>query len=320
MTSFALGQWDYADNIERRYRRITATLVLLYIILGVIIPLIHLVGIQQGGGDQMRYAQLLNQPKAPVAAKQEEPAPAPENKPQPTPPKPQKQTRPKPTPAPPPSQAVQIEHARQIAQRSGLLAMSKDFAALRSPVITAPDSANRQSVNANAGGGGAAATAADAAAFSATAGDASGGITTNTAGTADHRASGTRLDQHRTATVKSPIGFGRDKTRPGQGGDRLVAGRTLEEIQLTFDRSKAAFYAIFNRAMRENANMGAGKIVVSLTIAPDGSVTDCKLVSSTFGDAALENKVVERVKLLNFGAKDVPAFTYPNYPINFLPS
>jgi protein TonB len=66
--------------------------------------------------------------------------------------------------------------------------------------------------------------------------------------------------------------------------------------------------------------MGAGKIVVSLTIAPDGSVTDCKLVSSSFGDPGLEGKIVQRVKLLNFGAKDVPVFTYPNYPINYLPS
>ena len=321
MTSFAATHWDYESNAERRYRRITTTLILLYLIVGILIPFIHLVGLQEGGGDAgKRYAQLLKQPKAPVAAKQEEPAPAPENKPTPEPPKPQKQTQPKPTPSPPPpSQAVQLEHARQIAQRSGLLAMSKDLADLRSPVITAPDSASRQSANLSAGGAGAA-SAADAAAFSATAGNASGGITTNTAGTADHRASGTRLDQRRTATVESPIGFGRDKSRPGQGGDRQFAGRTLEEIQLTFDRSKSAFYAIFNRAMRENANMGAGKIVVSLTIAPDGSVTSCTLVSSTFGDAALENKVIERVKLLNFGPKDVPTFTYPNYPINFLPS
>ena len=72
--------------------------------------------------------------------------------------------------------------------------------------------------------------------------------------------------------------------------------------------------------MRENPNISAGKIIVSLTIAPDGSVTDCKLVSSSFGDPALESKVIQRVKLLNFGAKDVPSFTYPNYPINFLPS
>jgi outer membrane biosynthesis protein TonB len=319
MTSFAISHWDYASNAERRYKRISTILIVLYIILGIIIPFIHLIGLQEGGGDagKMRYAKLLNQPKAPVAAKQQEPAPTPEKKPVPEPPKPQKQTKPTPTP-PPPTHEMQVEHARQVAQHSGLLALSKDLANLSSPVITASN-ANRRSAATSAGGGGAV-SAADAAAFSATAGDASGGITTTTQGTADRRDSGTRLDQRRTASVESPIGFGRDKTKPGQGGDRIVAGRTLEEIQLTFDRSKAAFYAIFNRAMRENANMGAGKIVVSLTIAPDGSVTSCKLVSSTFSDPELANKVVQRVKLLNFGAKNVPTFTYPNYPINFLPS
>src|SRR3546814_11104000 len=72
--------------------------------------------------------------------------------------------------------------------------------------------------------------------------------------------------------------------------------------------------------MREDPNIGSGKVVVSLTIAPNGSVTDCKLVSSTFNNPDLERKIVQRVLLLNFGAKDVPAFTFPNYPINFLPS
>ncbi|MGH8539631.1 MAG: AgmX/PglI C-terminal domain-containing protein [Stenotrophobium sp.] len=321
MTSFVLTQWDYARNADRRFQRIVNTLVLIYIIVGVIIPFIHLIGLEQGGGDngQMRYAQLIEQRKVPVAVKQEEPAPAPENKPEPEPPKPQKQTTPKPTPVPPPpSPQMQIEHARAIAQRSGLLAMSKDFSDLRNQTLSTPDSALRQSVSPSAGGGGV--SSSDAAAFSASAGSASGGITTTTPGSASHRASGTSLGQRRTTTVQSPIGFGRDKTKQGQNGDKLMAGRTLEEIQLTFDRSKSAFYSIFNRAMRETPNMGAGKIIVSLTIAPDGSVTDCKLVSSTFGDAGLESKVVERVKLLNFGAKDVPSFTYPNYPINFLPS
>jgi hypothetical protein len=120
--------------------------------------------------------------------------------------------------------------------------------------------------------------------------------------------------------VESPVGFGQDRSRPGQGGDSLIAGRTLEEIQLVFDRNKGAITTIYNRAARENPNLGAGKIVISLTIAPNGAVTECKLVSSTFNDPELERKIVQRVLLMNFGAKDVPPYTYPNYPIHFLPS
>ena len=316
MTGFVLAHWNYAEHAERRYRRIFRALVLIYVIVGIIIPFIKLVGLEKGGGDagKTRYAQMV-QRQAPVAQKEEEPTPQPEPTKETEPPKPQKET--KQTPEPSPQQ--QVQKARQVAQRSGLLAMADQLADLRDKNLTQLDSSRALRSSEAAGGGGD--TNADAeASFSANAGSGSGGITTNTPGSGQRYPNGTKLDARKTTTVKSPAGFGQDTSRPGQGGDKLLAGRTLEEIQLTFDRSKAAFYAIFNRAQRENAGMGAGKIVISLTIAPDGSVTDCKLVSSSFGDADLENKIVQRVKLLNFGAKNVPPFTYPNYPINYLPS
>lgn len=316
MTGFVLAHWDYAQRAERRYKRIIWTLVIIYLIVGVIIPFIKMVGLEKGGGDagKTRYAQMV-QRQAPVAQKEEEPAPQPEPVKETEPPKPQKET--KQTPEPSPQQ--QVQKARQVAQRSGLLAMADQLADLRDKNLTQLDSSRTLRTGEASGGGGD--TSADAqATFSASAGTGSGGITTNTPGSGQRYPNGTKLDARKTTTVKSPVGFGKDMTRPGQGGDKLIAGRTLEEIQLTFDRSKTAFYAIFNRAQRENAGMGAGKIVVSLTIAPDGAVTDCHVVSSTFGDADLEAKVVQRVKLINFGAKDVPVFTYPNYPINYLPS
>jgi protein TonB len=314
MSAFAFVQWDYAERAERRYRRIIWTLVLVYLVVGVLIPFIKLIGLEKGGGDagKTRYAQLVH-PPAPIAQKEEEPAPAP-----PTPetqaPKPQKETKPKPEV----TQQQKTQQARQVAQHSGLLALADQFADLRDHNLTQLDSSRPLRSSESAGGGD---TSNDAtAAFSSSAANGSGGITTNTPGSGQRYPNGTKLDARRTTTVKSPVGFGRDTSRPGESGDKLIAGRSIEEIQLTFDRSKAAFYAIFSRAQRDSPGMGAGKIVVSLTIAPDGSVTDCKLVSSSFGDPGLEGKIVQRVKLLNFGAKDVPVFTYPNYPINYLPS
>lgn len=97
-----------------------------------------------------------------------------------------------------------------------------------------------------------------------------------------------------------------------------MAGRTLQEIQLTFDRSKNAFDAIFTRAARESAGMDAGKLIVSLTIAPDRSVTHSELVSSSFSNAEFEQKILQRVKSLNFGAKNMPPFTFSHYSLDFL--
>ena len=85
-----------------------------------------------------------------------------------------------------------------------------------------------------------------------------------------------------------------------------------------FDRSKGAFDAIFTRAARENAGIEAGRVSISLTIAPDGSVTQCEIISSSFGNHDLEQKILQRVKSLNFGPKNVPAFTLRNYALNFL--
>ena len=71
-------------------------------------------------------------------------------------------------------------------------------------------------------------------------------------------------------------------------------------------------------ALRENPGL-SGKVVLSVTIAPSGKVTDASIVSSELGDPELERKILARVMLLDFGPKDVPTFTYPNYPIRFQP-
>ncbi|SEQ67838.1 hypothetical protein SAMN04488038_109108 [Solimonas aquatica] len=313
-----LDGWDFSEQADRRFRRTSRIVLLLFVVLAVIITKLQLAGVQRGGGDtvQERYVNII--PEAPKAEQVEEPKPEKEDSKKPVEPKPSPKPTPEPQVKPQPTQAELQQQARTVAQQSGVLAMADQLAALRDQTLSGldtPQSANR--ITAQAGTG---ATGGSTAAFAASASRASGGI--GATGTGDERRlqSGSGIGQRRTSVVEAPKGAGPDKTLPGQAGDKLLPGRTLEEIQLTFDRNKGAFYAIFNRAMRENPNISAGKIVVSLTIAPNGSVTDCHLVSSTFNDAELERKVIQRVLLLNFGPKDVPPYTYPNYPINFLPS
>jgi hypothetical protein len=111
----------------------------------------------------------------------------------------------------------------------------------------------------------------------------------------------------------------------GGGGDRPKAhggpgaSRTDEEIQIVFDRYKSAFYRDYNRALRSNPTL-QGKMVLRLTIEPDGSVSMCQLQSSDMDSPDLSAQVVGRVKTINFGAKDgVQAVTIV-YPIDFLPA
>jgi outer membrane biosynthesis protein TonB len=97
------------------------------------------------------------------------------------------------------------------------------------------------------------------------------------------------------------------------------AGRTDEEIQIVFDRNKAALYRLYNRELRKNPTL-RGQLILQLTIEPDGSVSFCQLQSSDMNAPSLAQQVVERVSRFNFGAKeDVSAMTII-YPIDFLPA
>jgi hypothetical protein len=123
------------------------------------------------------------------------------------------------------------------------------------------------------------------------------------------------------------VGFERVESAIGSdffGDERPLSGgpgpsRTDEEIQIVFDRYKSALYRIYNRELRKNPTL-QGKVVIRLTIEPDGAVSACKMESSDMDSSSLEQKIVARVLKFNFGAKEgVPAVTIL-YPIDFLPS
>lgn len=117
--------------------------------------------------------------------------------------------------------------------------------------------------------------------------------------------------------VASSIGGGDGPDRPLAGG--AAAGRTDEEIQIVFDRYKAALYRLYNRELRRDPTL-RGQLVLRLTIDPDGSVSLCELHSSTMDAPALAGQVVDRVRTFDFGAKeDIVAVTII-YPIDFLPA
>ncbi len=101
----------------------------------------------------------------------------------------------------------------------------------------------------------------------------------------------------------------------GAGGK---ASRSLEEVRLVLERNKGALYAIYNRALREDASL-QGKVVVEFTIAPNGSITACRFVSSELKNAELEQKLLARFRAMTFAAEDVGTLT-TTYPIDFLPS
>src|SRR4030095_10954099 len=96
------------------------------------------------------------------------------------------------------------------------------------------------------------------------------------------------------------------------------ASRSEEELALIFDSNKSAIYALYTRALRDKPDL-QGKLVLELTIAADGSVTRCEVVSSELHDRERERNLVARVKLFRFAAKDVGTITVTK-PIDFFPA
>ena len=70
-------------------------------------------------------------------------------------------------------------------------------------------------------------------------------------------------------------GGGGNLTKGGSG----KASRAIEDVRLVFERNKGSIYAIYNRALREEPGL-QGKVVLKLTIAPSGGVTNLRIVSS----------------------------------------
>ena len=116
--------------------------------------------------------------------------------------------------------------------------------------------------------------------------------------------------------ASSGIGTAAAATRPVSGGPG--PGRTDEEIQIVFDRHKAQLYRLYNLELRRDPTL-QGKMILRLTIEPDGSVSLCQLHATNMNAPDLATQVVERVKTFDFGAKVVPPVTII-YPIDFLPA
>ena len=100
---------------------------------------------------------------------------------------------------------------------------------------------------------------------------------------------------------------------PSQG-----AVRSEEQIQEVLDRNKGAMYTLYNRELRKDPSL-RGKLVMSITIEPDGRVTRCIIVSSELESTSLEQQLVALVKGVSFGNKPgVPTVT-TKIPVEFFP-
>jgi protein TonB len=306
--------WTSKSGQERKFRRLLALVFAITFVLGIIWPFIPTPEPDPYDIEEIppRLAKLLLQerpppppppkPKEPEAEEPEpieEPEQVVEKEPEP---------QPEPEPEPPP-----IDHEKVARERAqaALMPFAEDLAALADSDVL-EKVADSRPLTSSVGQ----AVRSERSMITSKAGTASGGI--NTAGMS-RNTGGTGLSGRSTTEISSPVaGLGQNAGGARRTGTSGRASRSREEIELVFDKNKGAIFALYNRALRQDPTL-EGKLVLRLTIAPSGEVTFCEVVSSELGDEDLERKLVQRVKLFRFEARDVEPITTTK-PIDFFPA
>ena len=291
--------WEGDEESTERFRKILRVLLIILALFGILFPLLPSPKHTIAEEVPERLARVMTQtPKPP---------------PPPPPPKPKEQEKPKIEPkvamVKPPVDEHQRAHEKaqkQLNQVKDELADLRDVMDLKpletknlSGAVGADSHAERSLITSKVGTG-------------------SGGITSANASRGFGTGAGS-LNGHETTAVTSGIAkSGLNARGPATSGGGCKAARSREEIELVFDKNKGRIYSIYARALRDNAEL-QGKLVLEFTIAPNGEVTMCRVVSSELKDADLERKIIALVRLFRFDPKDVDSITTTK-PIDFFPA
>ena len=218
---------------------------------------------------------------------------------------------PEPEPEPEPEPVDVVAEARERASVAGLLPFAQELASLRDAELT-----DTLETNDLAGPVDEELPVNERSLITSNVGASSGGI--NTA-QLSRNTGGSGIGSRTTTVVESPVeGFGPAGGAVTRTGQSNLASRSREEIERVFDRNKGAIYSLYNRALRADPTL-QGKVVLRLTITPAGQVSFCEIVSSELGDPELEQRLVQRVLLFQFEARDVESVTTTK-PIDFFPA
>ncbi len=304
----------WVDSYEDRYfRRLLVTLLIMFLVAGLVLDSLTLPEVTQKKLVDVspRLARLIleKQKIKPPPPKIEKPKPKEIKKAEK--PKEKKKIKPKEVKKEAPKEKVKV--AREVAQQSGLIALSDELADLRESF----DLDNISELPQQTTGNKAIELASTGDLLSSQAKKSSGGITTNTL---TRKIETSELATRKTTTVTSNIKSKSSGKVTGTSASQSgrVATRSAEEVERVFQKNKGAIFSIYNRALRKNPSL-EGKVVVELTIAPNGSVIKVKIVSSELGDEKLERKLVLKIKKFKFANAKVAQNT-DSYPIDFLPS
>ena len=290
--------WEADPDSSNRFKRLLIIGLAIYAVLGVVVPLLNLPAPKEAAVEAVpdRLARLMAEEKP---------------KPPPPPPPPKPIDPPKPQDKPVPKPIDKVAEARKKAEQS-LDRVRDELADLRRDLAQELPSQTR-----NLTGAVGAESKAERSLIASKAGTGSAGVQSSNSSRGFGSGAGS-LTGHNTTSVSSRVAAIGGDNKASRSGNSGKAARSQEEIELEFDRNKGAIYALYSRALRDRPEL-QGKMVLEFTIAPGGEITACRVVSSELNDPELERKIVARVKLIRFTARDVAIMTTTK-PIEFFPA
>ncbi|TNF35864.1 MAG: energy transducer TonB [Gammaproteobacteria bacterium] len=290
--------WVESEN-DRRFKRILLVCLVISTVLGAIVPFLPTPTPEQKDLKTVspRLAKLITE------VKKQPPPPPP-------PPKPVEKRETIKKPEPKKELTKKQTEAKVKASNTGLVALSNELSSLHDSFDMADfnDKPLKKSSEI-------AKESFDRNVIAANASKDSGGI--NTSKLSQNTGGSGKLESRSTSNVSSTLA----SNTPSTAVKRTTSGKLVRpdnEIEKVFQENKGAIFSLYNRALRKDPGL-QGKVILELTIAPNGTVTACKILSSDLKNDDFERKLIARVKLFKFKPSSADVMTV-KYPIDFLPS
>ncbi|PKM46565.1 MAG: energy transducer TonB [Gammaproteobacteria bacterium HGW-Gammaproteobacteria-1] len=306
--------WRPDARDERRFRVFLALVITAFLFAGIVLSSIPLPKKERAARVEVpeRVAKFITERPKPKVVE------APKPEPKAPPPRPEPKFERKPQEERKPLTNIEVK-ARQKAEDSGLLALSRDLSDLIDTVSVQSMTNGRLSKS----GDSQSVAAVNTDILTSRGAQGSGGVKQDVR---DGDVGRSQLDEGQRQVArqllasKGQIGtagseFGASGRQGMERGDNL---RSEADVAYVMDKHKSILHSIYRRARRSNPGL-QGKIVLEITILPSGQVSDVRVKSSELNDKSLEVSLVARIRQFDFGSRPVEPLTIV-VPVEFLPS
>jgi TonB family protein len=306
--------WRPDARDERRFRLFLALVIAVVLLAGIVLSSIPLPKKERLARVEVpeRVAKFITERPKPRSSEAAKPEPKPPL------PRPEPRFERKPQEERKPLTSIEVK-ARQKAENSGLLALTRDL----SDLIDTASAQSMTSGRLSKSGDSQSVAAVNTDILTTRGAQESGGLKQDVH---DGNVGRSQLDEGQRQVArqllasKGEIGTvnsesGTSGRQRAERGDNL---RSEADVAYVMDKHKSILHSIYRRARRSNPGL-QGKIVLEITILPSGQVSNVRVKSSELNDKSLEVSLVARIRQFDFGSRPVEPLTIV-VPVEFLPS